>query len=62
MKEQILKLIELKFELMELEKQDKLERKKIYNMGSYAYAEGYISDIMTRIMELESEINNIKFN
>lgn len=59
-KEQILKLIELKCDLIKAKEKHKQELDKARNNGSYAYAEGYISPAMDEIERLEKEIDIIR--
>jgi hypothetical protein len=59
-KYKILKLVELKFELMQAEAKHKKELEKARENGSYAYAEGYYSQAMKDIDRLSEEINSIE--
>lgn len=59
MKEKILRLIELKTKIIELENSDK-EKSEIIKSGSYALAEGYVTDNMRLIEILEKEIDEIR--
>ena len=58
-KDEILKLIELKVQLINAEAIDKKERYESAKSGSYRYAEGFESDVMKEIERLEAEINKI---
>ena len=59
-KEQILKLIELKCELIKAEEKHEKELTEARNNGSYAYAEGYVSPVMDEIESLQKEIDIIR--
>ena len=61
MKEKILRMIEIKAQIMELEKNDK-EKQDIINSGSYAIAEGYQTRNMNLIEALEAELDEITLN
>jgi len=58
MKDKILRLIELKYRILDLETTDE-EKKRLINEGSYALREGYQTDNMRQIEELEDKIANI---
>ena len=59
MKDKILRLIELKLQIEHLENTD-TERQEIRKSGSYAIAEGYMTENMKQIEELQAEIESIE--
>lgn len=59
MKDKILRLIDLRLQIEHLEITD-TERHEIRKSGSYAIAEGYMTDKMKLIEELQAEIDSIE--
>ena len=57
-KEQILRIVEIKVKIMEVERTD-VDKKNIIESGSYALSEGYITRHMEQIEKLEQELENI---
>ena len=55
-KKTLLKIIELKYKLMEAEKKHTKEINEAIKEGSYRFAEGYVSSSMEIIEEIEKEL------